>query len=69
MTSGPIVTEAGLRRLAMRDLHRAWTSAMHENGASLKQVSNWLGHADIASTERYIRVYETATEGHGYLPR
>jgi integrase/recombinase XerC len=64
-----VVTEAGLRRPSMHDLRRAWASAMHKNGASLKQVSNWLGHADIATTERYIRVYETATEGHEYLPR
>jgi site-specific recombinase XerD len=35
----------------------------------LKQVSIWLGHADIATTERYIRVYATASRGHEYLPR
>jgi len=64
-----VTTEANLPRLSMHDLRRAWASSMHKNGASLKQVSNWLGHADIATTERYIRVYETATEGHEYLPR
>ena len=60
---------AEVPRFTMHDLRRAWASAMHANGASLKQVSVWLGHADIATTERYIRVFETATAGHEYLPR
>jgi site-specific recombinase XerD len=60
---------AEVPRFTMHDLRRAWASAMHANGASLKQVSVWLGHADIATTERYIRIFETQTEGHEYLPR
>jgi site-specific recombinase XerD len=42
---------------------------VHANGASLKQVSVWLGHKDVQTTERYIRVYTDATDGHQYLPR
>ncbi len=60
---------ARVPRMSMHDLRRAWASAMHANGASLKQVSVWLGHADIATTERYIRVYVTETHGHEFLPR
>ena len=60
---------AGLLRFSMHDLRRAWASAVHANGASLKQVSVWLGHADVQTTERYIRVYQTSTSGHEYLPR
>jgi integrase len=60
---------ARVPRMSMHDLRRAWASAMHANGASLKQVSVWLGHADIATTERYIRVYLTETHGHEFLPR
>ncbi len=60
---------ANLPRMSMHDLRRAWASAVHANGASLKQVSVWLGHADIATTERYIRVYISETAGHEYLPR
>lgn len=60
---------AELPKMSMHDLRRAWASAMHANGASLKMVSVWLGHADIATTERYIRVYVTETGGHEFLPR
>ena len=60
---------AGLPHFSMHDLRRAWASAMHHNGAPLKQVSVWLGHADVQTTERYIRVYDTGVTGHEYLPR
>lgn len=60
---------AKVPRMSMHDLRRAWASAVHANGASLKQISLWLGHADIATTERYIRVYTTETLGHEFLPR
>jgi site-specific recombinase XerD len=60
---------AGLYKFSMHDLRRAWASAVHHNGASLKQVSVWLGHADIATTERYIRVFDQRTSGHAFLPR
>jgi site-specific recombinase XerD len=60
---------ASVPRFTMHDLRRAWASAMHANGASLKQVSVWLGHADIATTERYIRLFDAQTVGHEFLPR
>ncbi len=47
----------------------ACTSAVHQKGASLKQVSVWLGHADVQTTERYIRVFLTQSSGHEFLPR
>lgn len=58
-----------LPKFSMHDLRRAWASAMHANGATLKQISVWLGHADIATTERYIRVFGGETTGHEFLPR
>ncbi|MRG96525.1 tyrosine-type recombinase/integrase [Polyangium spumosum] len=61
--------EANLPKFSIHDLRRAWASAVHANGASLKQVSVWLGHADVQTTERYIRVFLTQTSGHQYLPR
>ncbi|WP_437899201.1 tyrosine-type recombinase/integrase [Sorangium sp. So ce124] len=60
---------ASLPKFSMHDLRRAWASAVHAKGASLKQVSVWLGHADVQTTERYIRVYLTSTSGHQFLPR
>jgi integrase/recombinase XerD len=60
---------AGVEPMSMHDLRRAWASAMHANGASIKQVSVWLGHAEIATTERYIRVFTDVTDGHQFLPR
>jgi integrase/recombinase XerD len=60
---------AGLPHFSMHDLRRAWASAVHQKGASLKQVSVWLGHADVQTTERYIRVFLTKSSGHEFLPR
>lgn len=61
--------ELGLPKFSMHDLRRAWASAMHANGASIKQISVWLGHSTIAVTERYIRVFDTESSGHEFLPR
>jgi len=60
---------ASLPHLSMHDLRRAWASEMHANGASVKEVSVWLGHAHALTTERYVRVFTDAAEGHKYLPR
>lgn len=58
-----------LPHFSMHDLRRAWASAMHANGASLKQISVWLGHSSVQVTERYIRLLADADSGHAYLPR
>lgn len=58
-----------LPKFSIHDLRRAWASAMHANGATLKQVSVWLGHSSIGVTERYIRVFVTESTGHEFLPR
>src|SRR5262249_2632675 len=60
---------AKLPKLSINDLRRAWASAMHANGASIKQVSVWLGHSSVQVTERYIRVFQTGSTGHEFLPR
>jgi site-specific recombinase XerD len=59
--------EVGLPKFSPHDLRRAWASAMHQRGASLKAVSVWLGHGSLGVTERYVRVVET--DGHRFLPR
>ncbi len=58
----------GLPNFGVHEFRRAWGSAMHASGASIKQVSVWLGHSSIQVTERYIRVFETKSTGHEYLP-
>lgn len=58
-----------LPKFSIHDLRRAWASAMHANGASIKQVSVWLGHSSIDVTERYIRVFHAGSTGHEFLPR
>lgn len=58
-----------LPKFSIHDLRRAWASAMHANGASLKQVSVWLGHCAVQVTERYIRIFDTESTGHEFLPR
>jgi integrase len=60
---------AKLPKFSIHDLRRAWASAMHKNGASIKQVSVWLGHCAVQVTERYIRIFETDSTGHEFLPR
>jgi len=60
---------AGLPQFSIHDLRRAWASAVHAKGASLKQVSVWLGHSSVQVTERYIRVFDTESSGHEFLPR
>jgi integrase len=60
---------AKLPKFSIHDLRRAWASAMHAKGASLKQVSVWLGHSSVEVTERYIRVFQTESTGHEFLPR
>lgn len=59
--------EVGLPKFSPHDLRRAWASAMHQRGASLKAISVWLGHGSLGVTERYVRVVET--DGHQFLPR
>lgn len=57
-----------LPKFSMHDLRRAWASALHANGMSLKQISVLLGHSGIGVTERYIRIFEASTAGHEFLP-
>jgi integrase len=53
----------------MHDMRRAWASAVHAAGASLKEVSVWLGHSSVQVTERYVRIFESESSGHEFLPR
>ena len=52
---------AGLRRLRFHDLRHTFGS-IAINRASLVQVKAWMGHADIATTERYLHFKERGDE-------
>ncbi|HWA72815.1 MAG TPA: tyrosine-type recombinase/integrase [Polyangiaceae bacterium] len=60
---------AELPHFSIHDLRRAWASAVHSRGATLKQISAWLGHSSLQVTERYVRLLADGDTGHAYLPR
>lgn len=49
-----LTKRAGLRGLQFRDLRRTAATALHDSGHPLKVVSRMLGHASVATTERYL---------------
>lgn len=44
---------------SLHELRRAGASHWYEAGVPLKTISSWLGHADVATTERYLRLTGT----------
>jgi integrase len=46
---------AGIEGLSIHDLRREAASSLHESGTPLAYVSQFLGHAQIATTSRYIQ--------------
>lgn len=63
-----VYESAGIRRFTPHDLRRAWATALYARGMPLKQVSLLLGHCAVSVTERYVRVTESESTGHEYLP-
>lgn len=49
-----VTRRAGLKGLQFRDLRRTAATVLHDNGHPLKVVSKMLGHASVATTERYL---------------
>jgi integrase len=44
------------KHVSLHDFRRAWASHMLAAGNSLQDISRWLGHADIMTTMRYLRI-------------
>jgi site-specific recombinase XerD len=44
---------------SLHELRRAGASHWYDAGVPLKVISSWLGHADVATTERYLRLTGT----------
>lgn len=49
---------AGLARFSVHDLRRAWASHMMKAGHALLSISKWLGHRDVQTTLRYLRIVD-----------
>ncbi len=43
---------------SIHELRRAWASHMLASGFKLADISRWIGHADVLTTMRYLRVVE-----------
>jgi integrase len=66
---GEACDKAGLdRRFSMHDLRRAWASHMLAAGNRIEDISRWLGHRDVLTTMRYLRVVEVAHPSREKLP-
>jgi integrase len=46
---------AGIEELSIHDLRREAASSLHESGMPLAYVSQFLGHAQLTTTSRYIQ--------------
>ena len=45
-----ILEKNGLRKIRYHDLRHRCASLLYANGVSLKEIQEWLGHSDIATT-------------------
>ena len=50
---------AGLENFSFHDFRRGAALAIKRNGADIKDVSHFLGHADLKTTERYLALDDT----------
>lgn len=59
---------ARVRPFSMHDLRRAWASHMLAAGNRIEQISRWLGHADVMTTMRYLRIVDEVLPTKDKLP-
>lgn len=52
-------TEAGLEAYSFHDFRRGCALAIKRKGADIKDISHFLGHADLKTTERYLALDDT----------
>ena len=45
-----ILQKNGMRKIRFHDLRHSCASLLYANGVSLKEIQEWLGHSDIATT-------------------
>lgn len=56
------------KHVSLHDFRRAWASHMLAAGHSIQDISRWLGHADILTTMRYLRIVTEAAPDPKRLP-
>ena len=59
---------SGVAHFSMHDLRRAWASHMLDAGVKLERISQWLGHADVVTTMRYLRIVDDTMPDRKKLP-
>jgi integrase len=59
---------AEVAHFSMHDLRRAWASHMLSARHKVQDISRWLGHADVLTTMRYLRVVEDKMPDRKRLP-
>ena len=59
---GSILKSKNLPKIRFHDLRHSSASLLINNGFSIKEVQEWLGHADIASTEIYAHLLYKSKE-------
>ena len=47
--------EAGLKRITLHEARHTYASFLMAAGYNLKQIQEYLGHADLVTTARYIK--------------
>lgn len=56
-----ILEKNGLRKIRYHDLQHSCASLLYANGVSLKEIQEWLGHSDIATTSNiYTHLHFTS---------
>jgi len=58
-----------LPRCGLHDVRRGFATEAARAGTDIVVISTWLGHADIATTERYIATYRSDAKVVAPLPR
>ena len=53
---------------SMHDFRRAWASHMLKAGHRIERISQWLGHRDVLTTLRYLRLIDPAMPKPDELP-
>lgn len=63
-----VAVEAKVPPITLHGLRHAWASHLYHRGVPIKTLSMWLGHRDVATTERYLGVVDSSLPKGTKLP-